>query len=84
MSSAGVRITPLGGLGEIGKNMTAVESDGRIVVVDTGSTDNTIAVARSGGAAVYARAWTDDFSAARNASIRLATADWILYLDADE
>jgi ribonuclease J len=34
--AAGVRILPLGGLGEIGKNMTVVECDGRIVVVDTG------------------------------------------------
>ncbi len=33
---AAVRILPLGGLGEIGKNMTVVESDGRIVIVDTG------------------------------------------------
>jgi ribonuclease J len=31
-----VRILPLGGLGEIGKNMTAIESEGRIVIVDTG------------------------------------------------
>ncbi|HEX2359005.1 MAG TPA: ribonuclease J [Solirubrobacterales bacterium] len=34
--SASIRILPLGGLGEIGKNMTAVETDGRIVIVDTG------------------------------------------------
>ncbi len=34
--AGGIRILPLGGLGEIGKNMTAVETDGRIVVVDTG------------------------------------------------
>jgi ribonuclease J len=34
--SAKVRIIPLGGLGEIGKNMTVVESDGRLVIVDTG------------------------------------------------
>jgi ribonuclease J len=34
--SATVRLLPLGGLGEIGKNMTVVEQDGRIVVVDTG------------------------------------------------
>ena len=36
MPSSGVRILPLGGLGEIGKNMTVVEAEGRIVVVDTG------------------------------------------------
>ncbi len=34
--SAGLRVLPLGGLGEIGKNMTVVEHDGRIVVVDVG------------------------------------------------
>jgi ribonuclease J len=36
LPSSGVRILPLGGLGEIGKNMTAIEAEGRIVVVDTG------------------------------------------------
>ena len=36
MSKAPVRIMPLGGLGEIGKNMTVVERDGRLVIVDTG------------------------------------------------
>jgi ribonuclease J len=36
LTSSGVRILPLGGLGEIGKNMTAIEAEGRIVVVDTG------------------------------------------------
>jgi ribonuclease J len=36
LSSGSLRILPLGGLGEIGKNMTVVEFEGRIVVVDTG------------------------------------------------
>lgn len=55
-----------------------------IIVVDTGSSDNTIEVARSYGAQVYDFAWVDDFSAARNESLRHATGDWILYIDADE
>ena len=36
MPSKTLRVLPLGGLGEIGKNMTVVEFDGRIIVVDTG------------------------------------------------
>ena len=55
-----------------------------IVVVDTGSTDRTVDVAQSYGARVYHFAWTGDFAAARNESLRHATGDWILYLDADE
>ena len=55
-----------------------------IVVVDTGSTDETAAIARAHGAIVVAWAWRDDFAAARNESLRHATGDWILVLDADE
>ena len=55
-----------------------------IVVVDTGSTDDTIHIARAHGAKIRAFTWQDDFSAARNASIAEATGDWILALDADE
>jgi len=55
-----------------------------IVVVDTGSTDQTVAIAHSFGAAIYSFAWTGDFSAARNESLTHATSDWILVLDADE
>jgi glycosyltransferase involved in cell wall biosynthesis len=55
-----------------------------IIVVDTGSTDDTVALARAAGARVEFFPWIGDFSAARNASIAYATADWILCLDADE
>src|ERR1700730_1719400 len=55
-----------------------------IVVLDTGSTDATIEIARSYGARIGTFAWRDDFAAARNAAITLATCDWIFMLDADE
>ncbi len=55
-----------------------------IVVVDTGSTDNTVNVARQSDARVSAYAWDDDFAAARNHAIAQTTGDWILMLDADE
>ncbi len=55
-----------------------------MVVVDTGSTDRTRAIAIECGARVIDFAWTDDFAAARNQSIEHATGDWIFWLDADE
>lgn len=55
-----------------------------ICVVDTGSTDRTVEIARAHGARIESFAWCDDFAAARNASLRMATGDWILVLDADE
>ena len=55
-----------------------------IVLVDTGSTDRTMAIAREAGATVLERPWDDDFSAPRNLAARHATGDWILMLDADE
>lgn len=54
------------------------------VVVDTGSVDATAAIARRCGARVASWAWTDDFSAARNAALELTDAAWRLVLDADE
>ncbi len=56
----------------------------QIVVVDTGSTDHTVEVARKFGAEVHSFTWCDDFSAARNAVLEHAHGDWILMLDADE
>ena len=55
-----------------------------LIVIDTGSTDRTIEIAREHGAQVGHFEWCDDFAAARNASIAPATGDWILFLDADE
>lgn len=55
-----------------------------IVVVDTGSTDNTATVAERLGARVLHHVWTEDFAAARNVALDAATGDWILHLDADE
>lgn len=55
-----------------------------LVVVDTGSVDATAEVARRHGARVVDMEWPDDFAAARNRSLELATGDWILVLDADE
>lgn len=55
-----------------------------IVIIDTGSRDNTKEIAESFGAKVYDFEWCDDFSAARNFSLSKATKEWILVLDADE
>ncbi len=55
-----------------------------IVVVDTGSTDNTIVVARKLGARVYNFPWQDDFSKVRNFALSKAKGDWLVLLDADE
>jgi glycosyltransferase involved in cell wall biosynthesis/Tfp pilus assembly protein PilF len=56
----------------------------QIVLVDTGSTDRTVEIAREHGAEVHFRAWDNHFSNARNEALRHATGDWILVLDADE
>lgn len=55
-----------------------------IIVIDTGSTDNTREVARQFTSQVFDFPWCDDFSAARNESLKHATGDWIFWLDADD
>ncbi len=55
-----------------------------IIVVDTGSADRTIEIAKGHGAKVGRFTWCDDFAAARNAALDLARGDWVLVLDADE
>ncbi|WP_164545416.1 glycosyltransferase family 2 protein [Paenibacillus albus] len=56
----------------------------QIVVVDTGSTDDTVAIAKRFGATVVRAQWTNDFAAARNRGLAFASGEWILFLDADE
>jgi glycosyltransferase involved in cell wall biosynthesis len=56
----------------------------QLVVVDTGSTDRTREIAASFGAELHEFAWINDFSAARNFSLRFATCPWVMYIDADE
>lgn len=55
-----------------------------IIIVDTGSKDRTVKIAKKYGAKVFHIPWEDDFSKARNVSLEKATGDWILHLDADE
>uniref|UniRef100_A0A6M3LAQ2 Putative glycosyltransferase n=1 Tax=viral metagenome TaxID=1070528 RepID=A0A6M3LAQ2_9ZZZZ len=55
-----------------------------IIVVDTGSTDNTVKIAESYGAKVYHHPWQNDFSLHRNQSIGYATCKWLFIIDADE
>ena len=56
----------------------------QLIIVDTGSTDRTVEIAKEFGAEIYTHPWNDDFAAARNAALEHATGDWILMLDADE
>jgi len=55
-----------------------------IIIVDTGSTDETVDIAKSFGAEVHYYKWRDDFAAARNESLKHCKGDWALILDADE
>ncbi|MCA8944273.1 MAG: glycosyltransferase [Planctomycetes bacterium] len=55
-----------------------------IVIVDTGSVDRTIEIARSHGATVVEERWQDDFAKPRNTGLDHVNGDWVLVLDADE
>jgi glycosyltransferase involved in cell wall biosynthesis len=63
---------------------SAVSIVDEIIIVDTGSTDTSKNIAAQYTANIYDLEWTQDFAAARNASIAKASGDWILVLDADE
>jgi glycosyltransferase involved in cell wall biosynthesis len=55
-----------------------------IIIVDTGSTDDSRNIARAGGARLLEFSWCDDFAAARNMGLAACRTDWVLYIDADE
>lgn len=55
-----------------------------MVVVDTGSTDQTIAIAQELGAKVPSISWPNNFAIARNEALKFTSGEWILVLDADE
>ncbi len=55
-----------------------------IIIVDTGSTDNTPVIAEKYAVKLIKIPWNNNFSEARNTSLEAATGDWILFLDADE
>jgi glycosyltransferase involved in cell wall biosynthesis len=55
-----------------------------IIIIDTGSTDSTIDIAKGFGAQIHSFNWCDDFAAARNESLKYCRGDWVFVMDADE
>lgn len=55
-----------------------------LIVVDTGSTDDTLEILARNNIRYYQYEWRNDFAAARNFALAKATGDWIVFLDADE
>jgi glycosyltransferase involved in cell wall biosynthesis len=72
-------------LGRTLKSVTPLVRDGRgeIIVVDSGSTDRTLEIARMHGAKIFSEPWKG-FAGQKNSAMDKATGDWILQLDADE
>lgn len=71
--------------GNIGQCLaTVADLVDEVIVVDTGSSDRTKAVAAEHGARVHDFPWVDSFAAARNEALRHATGQWVLWLDADD
>ncbi len=69
----------------LGRALDSISSFAKqIVVVDTGSNDNTPKIAVAYGAEVHFHAWNDDFSQSRNYALQAMRTEWILQLDADE
>lgn len=67
----------------IGRTLASVQFADEIILVDTGSTDRTVEIARAANARVYEEPW-QGFSASKNSALAKCSASWILSLDADE
>jgi glycosyltransferase involved in cell wall biosynthesis len=67
----------------LAKCLESIRGADELVVVDTGSTDATKAIASSFGARLFDFKWIDDFAAARNYSLQQCTGDWVFIVDAD-
>ncbi len=73
------------GAADLNRSLSSLaESVDEIIIIDTGSTDETVLVAEKFGAKIFREPWQDDFSKPRNIALSHASGDWIIFLDADE
>lgn len=69
----------------IGKCLASLQAIvDEIILVDTGSNDDTVAIAKEYQAKVYSYEWKNDFASTKNFALDQTVADWIIFLDADE
>lgn len=55
-----------------------------LIIVDTGSTDQTVDICQKYNSSIFSYQWNEDFANARNFGLSQANGDWILWIDADE
>jgi glycosyltransferase involved in cell wall biosynthesis len=82
-STLSVAIITLNEADNLARTLASVRFADEIVVVDSGSTDGTVEIARSFGAKVFSEAWKG-FALQKNLAIDQCTGTWVLSLDADE